>query len=97
MNKPKFTKKVAPVADKKKLIALIRETLKKTDLPSTIQLEKWAVITDVQKFFESHLVLIEHNEGLYIKPASERLKKALGLIGIDIKELAKQIIDADNN
>lgn len=77
--------------DKKLLIASIRKSLDAIELPKEMSLEKWAYITDVKKFFDSHLSVVESKEGLPQKPYAERLKKALSLVGIDIKSLANEI------
>jgi hypothetical protein len=79
------------VVDKKLLIASIRKSLEATELPKEMRLDKSAYITDVKKFFDSHLSVVESKEGLPQKPYAERFKRSLLLVGIDIKALANEI------
>jgi hypothetical protein len=77
--------------DKKLLVDAIRKSLDAIQLPNEMYLEKCARVTDVKKFFASHLSVIEDKEGLLQKPYADRLKKALTIVGIDIKALANEI------
>lgn len=80
------------VNDKKIIINAIRKKLSETEMPKEIMLEKWARVTDTKKFFETHLSVIENQTSeRVIEPASDRLKKALLIVGIDIKEIVKSI------
>lgn len=83
--------KVKATTDKIALLNAIREVLSKTELPQQLRLEEWSLIVDVPKFFESHLAVIEHQCDEVAEPCADRLKKALSLLGIDIKEIAKTI------
>ena len=91
--KPKMKKpiKINKAVDKKLLIASIRKALDAIDLPQEIQLDHCSRITDAKKFFKSHLLVVENTEGRIQEPSAERLKKALSLVGIDVKALAGEI------
>ena len=88
VNKPQ-SKKV----DKKLLLAEVRSRLSKMDLPKELQLEAWAKITDVSKFLESHISVVENSDNDFTKPYAERLKKALGMLGIDLTAIAKELMN----
>ena len=89
VNKPQ-SKKV----DKKLLLAEVRSRLSKMELPKEIQLEAWAKITDVNKFLESHISVVEKSDNQNTKPYAERLKKALGLLGVDLTTIAKELMES---
>lgn len=83
--------KINKAVDKKLLIASIRKALDAIDLPQEIQLDQCSRITDAKKFFKSHLLVVENTEGRIQEPSAERLKKALSLVGIDVRALASEI------
>lgn len=83
--------KINKAVDKKLLVASIRKALDAIDLPQEIQLDHSSRITDAKKFFKSHLLVVENTEGGIQEPSAERLKKALYLVGIDIKALASEV------
>jgi len=83
--------KIRATTDKVALLNAIREVLSKTELPQQLRLEEWSLIIDLPKFFDSHLRIIEHQSDEVAEPCADRLKKALSLLGIDIKEIAKTI------
>lgn len=83
--------------DKKALCDAIRTEVAKQSFYCDIQLEPWAKITDVRKFLDSHLAVVEHNEGQSVEPYAERLKKVLKMIGIDTLDLAKKIQKENKN
>lgn len=77
--------------DKEPLIMAIRKKLSETELPKEFILEDWAKVTDVNKFFDSHLSVVLNSTTDISKPYSERLKKGLSIVGININELAKEL------
>ncbi len=77
------------IKSKEDLIFSIRKKLSETELPKEFILEKWAKVTDVNKFFDSHLLVVLNNNEKTSKPYAERLKKGLKIVGININELAK--------
>ena len=83
--------KVKPTAEKLALLKSIKEALSKIKLPETIQLDSVTVIVDVPLFFDTHLQVIEKQHPDQSEPCADRLKKALIILGIDIKELAKKV------
>lgn len=86
MNNREYTNAV-----KAKLIELVRAELKKRkSLPSEIRLDKASVITNPAKFFESHLCIVEANEGRLKDVYAKRLSIALTSAGIDIYELKRK-------
>ena len=87
-NKPQPAK-----VDKNLLLAEVRNRLSKMELPKEIQLEAWAKITDVNKFLESHISVVENSDNDITKPYAERLKKALGMLGIDLTAIAKELMN----
>lgn len=76
---------------KKALTDALRKKISETELPDIIVLEKWATITDPFQFFDSHLNAIERASEMNVPLYSERLKKALQIVGIDINEVANSI------
>jgi len=83
--------KINKAVDKKLLVASIRKALDAVDLPQEIKLNEHSRITDAKKFFKSHLLVVENTEGRIQEPSAERLKKALSLVGIDVRALASEI------
>lgn len=92
----KFTQVKKPTVDKKELVNAIRKRLAETELPQELRLNKWSNITDVKKFFESHLAVVERQEGRVVEPYASRLKEVLKMVGIDINEIAKEILNKQN-
>jgi hypothetical protein len=84
-NKPKKV-------DKSLLLKEVKVRLSKMELPKELQLEPHSKITDVNKFLESHLSVVENSDNPVFKPYSDRLKKVLGLLGIDLVQIAKEIM-----
>lgn len=82
-----------PTVGKKELVTAIRKRLESTELPEEMYLEKWEHILNVKKFFETHLCIIERQEGRVSEPYAYRLKKALKLLDIDINEIAKGLLE----
>lgn len=80
-----------PINTKEPLIMAIRKKLSETELPKEFMLEDWAKVTDVNKFFNSHLSIVLKDNDNTLKPYAERLKKGLKIVGININELAKTI------
>jgi hypothetical protein len=80
-----------PIVSKSELIAGIRSALNKITLPDEIKLNVCTTIKDPAKFFESHLTIVEAQDGNRYKPYSDRLKLACSIVGIDLKEIAKTI------
>jgi hypothetical protein len=76
----------------KDLCALVRVELKKTELPKELRLDVCSLITDVTKFFDSHLCIVEGGEGKFVAPYKDRLSQALVLIGIDTKNLLQGML-----
>lgn len=79
------------VNTKEPLINAIKKKLSETELPKEFMLEDWAKVTDVNKFFNSHLSVVLKDNDNTSKPYAERLKKGLKIVGININELAKTI------
>lgn len=79
------------VNTKEPLINAIKKKLSETELPKEFMLEDWAKVTDVNKFFDSHLSVVLKDNDNTSKPYAERLKKGLKIVGININELAKTI------
>jgi hypothetical protein len=79
------------MSDKEKLIKAIRKKLSKTELPKELILSEWAKITDVEKFFDSHLSIVQYADKKLSKNFAEVLKIALRKVGIDVHKLAKEI------
>jgi hypothetical protein len=79
------------MSDKEKLIKAIRKKLSKTELPKELILSEWAKITDVEKFFDSHLSIVQYADKKLSKTFAEVLKIALRKVGIDVHKLAKEI------
>ena len=79
------------MSDKKPLIMAIRKKLSETELPKDFMLEKWAKVTDVNKFFDSYLSVVLIGNEKTAQPYADRLKKGLKIVGININELAKEI------
>jgi len=92
-----MAKKLAPVkkpiVGKKELVTAIRKRLESVKLPEEMYLEKWECIVNVKKFFETHLCIVEKQEGRVSEPYAYRLKKALKLLDIDINEIAKGLLE----
>ena len=92
-----MAKKLAPVkkpiVGKKELVTAIRKRLESVKLPDEMYLEKWERIINVKKFFETHLCIVERQEGRVSEPYAYRLKKALKLLDIDINEIAKGLLE----
>jgi Domain of unknown function (DUF6965) len=88
MEKHKIKK---PIVSKSELVAGIRKALKEIKLPEEIKLNVCSTITDPAKFFESHLAIVEAQEGRSMKPYSDRLKVACSLVGIDLVQMAKNL------
>lgn len=84
-------RKVANKNTKEPLIMAIRKKLSETELPKEFMLEDWAKVTDVNKFFNSHLSIVQKDNDNKSKPCAERLKKGLKIVGININELSKQL------
>ena len=80
-----------PINTKEPLILAIKKKLFETELPKEFMLENWVKVTDVNKFFDSHLSIILKDDNNTSKPYAERLKKGLKIVGININELAKSI------
>ena len=80
-----------PINTKEPLIMAIRKKLSETELPKEFMLENWAKVTDVNKFFDSHLIVVLNSSEKTSQPYAERLKKGLKIVGININELAKSI------
>jgi hypothetical protein len=80
-----------PINNKEPLIMAIRKKLAETDIPKQFMLEDWVNVTDSTKFFDSHLSIILNNNEKISKPFSERLKKGLKILGININELSREI------
>jgi hypothetical protein len=76
---------------KEPLINAIKKKLTETELPKEFMLEDWAKVTDVKKFFDSHLSVVLNGSEKSAKPYAERLKKGLKIVGININELSKQL------
>lgn len=74
------------------LCALVREELKKKKLPSELRLNKWTNIIDLEKFFNTHLTMVETTKGRLLEPYKERLSQALILVGIDTTKLATRFV-----
>lgn len=85
-----------PSVDKKELVIAIRKSLESINLPKQMYLEKWENVIDVKKFLETHLCIVESKEGFVSDSYAYRLKKALIILGIDINQLAKEILDKKN-
>jgi hypothetical protein len=79
------------MSDKKPLIMAIRKKLSETELPKEFMLEKWAKVTDVNKFFDSHLSVVLNGNEKNSKPYADRLKKGLKIVKININEIAKEL------
>jgi hypothetical protein len=79
------------MSDKKPLIMAIRKKLSETKLPKEFMLEDWVTVIDVNKFFDSHLSVVLNSTTDVSKPYSERLKKGLSIVGININEIAKEL------
>lgn len=70
---------------KQKLIDKLRIVLSKTQLPKEIRLSQMETITDVPKFFKSHLSIIETQKDVRILELfSIRFKKALSIVGVNL-------------
>ena len=91
VRKSKTPIKAKPTADKLLLLQAIRKKLSETELPKELDLEPYAHIFDLPLWFENHIRTIECQDPELAEPCAERLKKALAMVGIDIKELAKTI------
>lgn len=74
------------LAVKSRMVELIREELKNKKLPKEIRLNQASVIKDVEKFFDSHLNIIDSNEGRIKDVFGARMALALISIGIDAFE-----------
>jgi len=79
------------MSEKEPLITAIRKKLSETELPKEFMLEDWAKVTDVNKFFDSHLKVVLNGSEKTSQPYADRLKKGLKIVGININELAKSI------
>ena len=78
-------------AVKLKLVEMERGELeKKTKFPKKIRLDQASLITDPNKFFDSHLCIIEASEGRIKDIFGRRLAIALTSVGIDVFELRKK-------
>lgn len=83
---------------KEKLLKVIKEKLKETEIPDKIILDSCTIITNPKKFFDLHLYCIGFMQKNNISDCYvERLKLALKKLNIDLNELAKTIKDAENN
>lgn len=82
-------------ADKKLLLQEVKRILSEMELPKEIQLEPHAKITDVRLFLDSHISVIGQ-EGEVVKPYAERFKKVLGILGVDLNEIAKKLLENAN-
>ncbi len=71
------------------LVEAIKERLSLMELPNTLELDTCSIITDLPLFFDAHLARVLFMEGDIVKPYSERLKKALSMVGIDINQVIK--------
>jgi hypothetical protein len=89
----KFTQVKKPTVDKKELVNAIRKRLAETELPQELRLNEWSNITNVRKFLDSHLMVVEHQEGRVSEPYASRLKEVLKMVGIDVTEIAKEILN----
>ena len=83
-------------ADKKLLLQEVKRILSEMELPKEIQLEPYAKITDVRLFLDSHISVINRQEGEVVKPYAERFKKVLGILGVDLNEIAKKLLENAN-
>ena len=79
------------MSDKEPLVMAIRKKLSETELPKEFMLEDWVTVIDVNKFFDSHLSVVLNSTTDISKPYSERLKKGLSIVGININEIAKEL------
>lgn len=69
------------------MVELIREELsKKKKFPKEIRLNQASVITNPEKFFDSHLAIVAANEGHIKDVFGRRLAVALKEVGIDAYE-----------
>jgi hypothetical protein len=73
------------------MLEAIRLRLLAMELPKELQLSPHEKITDVTKFFDAHLAVVLRNSSDTYKPYSDRLKQALAMVGIDIKEVLKTL------
>jgi len=85
--------KTKQLEDRKKLTDAIREKLKSIKLPKQLALSPHATITNLERFFDSHLKVVEKHdpESLVTKAFAERLRLALVLIGVNVNEIAKTV------
>ena len=79
------------MSEKEPLVMAIRKKLSETELPKEFMLEDWVTVIDVNKFFDSHLSVVLNSTTDISKPYSERLKKGLSIVGININEIAKEL------
>lgn len=77
------------------LCAMVREELKTKKLPKQLRLNPWTTIIDVEKFFDTHLTIVETAKGHILEPFKERLSQALVWVGIDTTKLAKHHVKHD--
>ena len=73
------------------MVKLIKGELKKmTSFPKEIRLDQASVVTDVKKFFNSHLSVVEANEGRVKEVFGRRLAITLPVVGINPLEYRKK-------
>lgn len=78
-------------SDKNKLVSAIREEVKKVKLPKELKYEDCSIITDLPKFIESHLCVIEAQNGKIKDIFGRRLAIVLYEVGINVFEIKKRI------
>ncbi len=73
------------------LVDAIKKRLSEIQLPQELQLDSCSLIRNLPLFFDAHLSRVLFMEGEVVKPYSERLKKALIMVGVDINEVIKSL------
>ncbi len=89
VSKPKVVTK--EYAERSVLVDALKKRLSEIQLPKELQLESYAKINNLPLFFDAHLSRVLFMEGEIVKPYSERLKKALIMVGVDINEIIKSL------
>ncbi len=90
--KPKVIK---PLTEKEQVklnfINSIKKQLSEVTLPKELQLSAHEKITDTAKFFEAHLSRTSLIGSELDKPYLDRLKVALKMVGVEIKDFDKMM------